>query len=463
MSMKETALLEAVVAGDLANAKRWLEAGTPVESKDARGCSLLMIAAGLGQVQMVEMLLAAGADPNVLDPIMGASALHKAAQGGVPEVARLLLEHGAFIDMQSPTLGHTPLHDAVWHKKLEMVKFLLSQGAKTTLKTHGGRDPLYFARRDKLSEIEVAILTEDEHRATLVKAQTLMAAVVANDLDGVKHALATGADVNEVSPMLGGPNDGHTPLLVAARGGYTSIVQELLKAGADPRRVDGLIKATPGHKAGYMGHPEVARLLAEHGLEIDAQGPYNGYTALHDAVWHGNAETVRVFLEAGARTDLRGHDGRTPLDMALQDDYSDCAALLNAHAADGAHDPANELRGFVYQWFAWYDRHAEEGLFLRHLEDKGLEMCFPERTLRSHADFQDWYRGIGKTIRANTHDVSGLRVTPVGKDAFHVDLFVWWRAVTREGTPLSERFRQNWEVTRRNGQFIIQRVAVETQ
>lgn len=463
MSMKETALLEAVVAGDLTNAKRWLDAGTPVEGKDARGCSLLMIAAGRGQVQMVEMLLAAGADPIVLDPIMGASALHKAAQGGVPEVARLLLEHGAFIDLQSPTLGHTPLHDAVWHKKLAMVSVLLSRGAKTTLKTHAGDTPLDFSRRDNLREIEAAILAEDERRATLVKAQTLMAAVVASDLDGVKHALATGADVNEVSPMLGGGNDGHTPLLVAARKGYTLIVQELLKAGADPRRVDGLIKATPGHKAGYQGHPEIARLLAEHGLEIDAQGPYNGYTALHDAVWHGKTETVRVFLEAGARTDLRGHDGRTPLDMALEDDYYGCAALLNAHAADGAHDPANELRGFVYQWFAWYDRHDNEGLFLRHLADQGLEMCLPEGTLRSHADFSDWYQGIGKTIRANTHDVSGLRVTPMGKDSFDVDLFVWWRAVTCEGTPLSERFRQNWEVASRDGKFIIQRLAVETQ
>ena len=77
----------------------------------------------------------------------------------------------------------------------------------------------------------------------------------------------------------------------------------------------------------------------------------------------------------------------------------------------------------------------EERFFLRHLAEQGLEMRFPERTLRSHADFQDWYRGIGKTIRANTHDVSGLRVTPVGKDSFHIDLFVWWRAVSREGKP----------------------------
>ena len=128
-----TPLTEAVVAQDLVATRRLLDAGVFVDGKDAGGYTPLMIAAGLGQVQMVELLLVAGADPNLLDSRMGASALHKAAQSGVPEVARLLLDHGAFIDIQSPTLGHTPLLDAVWHKKLAVVKLLLSRGAKTAL------------------------------------------------------------------------------------------------------------------------------------------------------------------------------------------------------------------------------------------------------------------------------------------------------------------------------------------
>lgn len=36
-----------------------------------------MISAGLGQTQMVDMLLTAGADVHALDDTMGASALHK--------------------------------------------------------------------------------------------------------------------------------------------------------------------------------------------------------------------------------------------------------------------------------------------------------------------------------------------------------------------------------------------------
>lgn len=460
-----TPLTEAVVAQDLVATRRLLDAGVLVDGKDAGGYTPLMIAAGLGQVQMVELLLVAGADPNLLDSRMGASALHKAAQSGVPEVARLLLDHGAFIDIQSPTLGHTPLLDAVWHKKLAVVKLLLSRGAKTTLKTHDGRTtPVDFAHTDNLHEIEAEIRAEDARRAARVRAQSLMTAVVANDLDGVRQALAAGADVNELSPMRGGPNDGHTPLLVAAREGHTEIVRELLKAGADPRRVDGLIKATPGHKAGYRGHPEIARLLTQYGLEIDAQGPYNGYTALHDAVWHGHTETVKAFLAAGARIDLRGHDGRTPLDMAVEDGYPDCAALLAAAAAESAHGPANDVRSFVYQWFSWFDRHAEESLFLAHLPDQGMLMRFPppdQPPLRSHADFQKWYRGIGETIRANTHEIDDLQVTTLDKDNYEVTLRVWWRAVTQEAQPIVQHIRQTWEVARQDGAFVIRRLEAE--
>jgi uncharacterized protein len=124
--------------------------------------------------------------------------------------------------------------------------------------------------------------------------------------------------------------DGHTPLLDAAREGHLEVVRVLLEAGADPRIVDrGNMKATPAHKAAYMGHAEVARLLvADPRLELDAQGPYNGYTVLHDATWHGHLDTARVLVEAGARLDLRGLDGRTPLDMAREYGYSDLIQLL---------------------------------------------------------------------------------------------------------------------------------------
>src|SRR5207248_4670554 len=145
----------------------------------------------------------------------------------------------------------------------------------------------------------------------------------------VKRLIAERVDVNEKSPVVGGPNDGQTPLLVACFNGFADIVRELLAAGANPLIVDYLLKATPLHKAAFAGHPECAQILLDHGVvDVNAQGPYNGYTALHDSVWHGHTEVLKVLLAADVRLDLRGFDGRTPLDLAVDNGYEEIAALL---------------------------------------------------------------------------------------------------------------------------------------
>jgi hypothetical protein len=96
-----------------------------VNKKDADGFTPLMIAAGLGDREMVELLLEYEADVFITDSRMGMTALHKAAQNKDPdsesvEVAKLLMAKKAFIDAQAPTLGHTPLLNAVWHEHTEM-------------------------------------------------------------------------------------------------------------------------------------------------------------------------------------------------------------------------------------------------------------------------------------------------------------------------------------------------------
>jgi ankyrin repeat protein len=292
---------------------------------------------------MTEKLLEAGADVFAVDSSLGTSALHKAAQSGVIDVARLLLNKGAFINFQSATVGHTPLIDAIWSKKPGMVQFLLEQGASTSITTHYGGTAFDFIGADVLWTAGFTIPENEawgkEIRETLqlfktkaeksVSSQALMQAVMANNLEDVKNLIASGADVNEKSPVVGSGNDGQTPLLVACFNGFKEIVAELLTAGADAKIVDYLLKATPLHKAAYAGHPEPIRLLLEQGkVEANAQGPYNGYTALHDSVWHGHKDAMEALLEGGVKRDLKGHDGRTPLDLAVALGYGELAEIL---------------------------------------------------------------------------------------------------------------------------------------
>ncbi|MEA2640608.1 MAG: hypothetical protein QOF51_2002 [Chloroflexota bacterium] len=343
----EMALLAAVEADDLSAIAESLNRGADPNRRTPLGYTPLMVAAGLGSVRATDMLLSAGADVHMLDSSLGASPLHRAAQGGVVDVARLILDHGAFINLQSATVGHTPLIDAVWSKKPAMVKFLLERGAALDVRGHHqatvwdfiGDGVLWTAgftnpeQEQWGASIRAMLETQRTKFETAIQDQPLMQAVQQGNLEEVRRLIAAGADVNEQSPVVSSGNDGQTPLLVASFLGHTEIVAELLKAGANPKIVDYLLKATPAHKAAYAGRAEALKLLIEQGqVELNAQGPYNGYTALHDAVWHGHDDCAAVLLDLGVpkgvRTDLRGFDGNTPLELAETLGYGEIAELI---------------------------------------------------------------------------------------------------------------------------------------
>jgi uncharacterized protein len=343
----ERALLAAIDDNDLPAADGLIRNGADVNQRGPLPLTALMLAAGRGSTQMVGKLLAAGADVHVVDSTMGASALHFAAESGVIDIARLLLDAGAFINLQSATVGLTPLITAIWAKQVPMVRYLLQRGAATEIRTHlGGATAWDFVGQGVLwtagftdPETEswgrqIRELLEQQRVAdeAVLARQTLMSAVQAGNLATVQQLIAEGVDVNEKSPILANGNDGQTPLLVACFLGHGAIVRALLAGGADPRINDYLLGATPAHKAAYAGRPDALLTLREHGgIEINAQGPFNGYTALHDATWHGHRDALAVLLDwPGVRFDLRGLDGRTPEELGRTLGYGELADMIKA-------------------------------------------------------------------------------------------------------------------------------------
>ena len=325
----EADLVAAVWRRDLAEVRRVLDAGADARARcTASGLTSLMIAAGTGQAEIARTLLEAGADVFATDDRAGGTALHKACQAGSLEIVKLLIERGAFVDSVAPTTGHTPLIEAMWFAWPDIVDYLLGRGARLGVQTFYGftlqqHYEYQLAANQAATERVLAIGKLIERRraadSEAQDAQTLMAAVVAGDLGAVKERIAASEPVDARFPMVGGFNDAHTPLLVAARDGHTAIVAELLKAGADVNAVEPTFQAVPLHKAVYNGHAEITRMLAEApGIQLDVQGGTNGYTPLHDALWHGYAGCAEILVRAGARLDLLGHDGKTPLDLAVE-------------------------------------------------------------------------------------------------------------------------------------------------
>ncbi len=328
-------LESAIRAGDLAATITLLRTGADVNRRGPEGFPPLLVAAGLGQAQLVELLLTAGADVLMVEPRMGATAMHKAAQSGNADVIGLLLDHGAFIDQQFPILGHTALMDAVMYKHEDVVRLLLKRGARTAIRNHWHETALDIARRDGLDLMARLLEARNETDAEQVRALPLLAAVKSGDIAEVERLIAAGAAVNERLPLVGSPDDDYTPLAIAAREGHADLVRALLDAGADPRRAIGLFRGTALHEAGYFGHTEVIKAMTDRreraqtrASELDAQGAYNGLTPLHDAVWHGHLEAAQALVEAGARPDLTTHAGQTPRELALRYGYDELARFL---------------------------------------------------------------------------------------------------------------------------------------
>lgn len=338
-------LIESVQKQDVATLKTLLHAnaGDPNTRDPKTGLTLLMMAACQAHVEMVQILLDAGADVWTADSKTGATALHKTCQGGNLEIATMLLDRGAFIDAVTPSMGHTPIMDALWYKWPELVKLLVDRGQNLYFGTHYGfalEDHIAFElnvnqgeEKKKFEIIKDTIEAGKDRDQKAIAEQTVMASTNKGDLDAVKELIAAGANVNTVYPHMNSFTDGHTPLLVAARDNHSEIVQELLKAGAHVRVEDWVFKGAPIHKATYNGNPGILKMLVAHpDIDLDVQGPINGYTPLHDALWHGFVDCAEILVNAGARLDLRGHDGKLPLDIAIEvcGEASDIVKLIRS-------------------------------------------------------------------------------------------------------------------------------------
>jgi uncharacterized protein len=336
-----------VVEGrDYEAAKSLLSAGARVDARADSGLTPLMIAAGQGDARMVELLLDRGADALCVDARAGVSVLHKACQGGSLDVVRLLVEKGgAFIDLPAATTGHTALMDALWFKWPDIVEYLLNKGAGLGLSTHYGftlqqhvdyERSVNFFDKERFDRADRMVRRTLQERQSRADRHVLMAAVATGDLETARMLLQKpDVQVNERFPVLNKFNDDHTPLHVACRDGHAEIVALLLEAGADVNAVEPVFGAVPLHKAVYNGHARITQMLVDRpGINLDFQGSTNGYTPLHDALWHGFADCALILIRKGARLDLRGHDGKRPLDLA-QDVFGTADEVFRALRATG--------------------------------------------------------------------------------------------------------------------------------
>lgn len=281
-------LLEAGADANQRVGSRWPPAS--LDAPDAsQGLSALYGAAGQNHhAGMARLLLDAGADPND-----GESLYH--ALGSL-ECTRLLLQAGARVP------GTNALCRVLDMDDLPALRLLLAHGADANEQPPGGTAPLLWAIRRRRSLAHVQALVEAGANPAAFKADGIPAHIQA-----LRYGLPGVAAYLREAVGAGGVPAAERFVAACAEGDEA---QARALLAAQPGLVQALTEAQQRLLPELAAQPDCAaavRLMVRLGWPIDAHGGDWDGTALHLAVFRGDAALTRFLLEHGA--DWRARHG----------------------------------------------------------------------------------------------------------------------------------------------------------
>jgi ankyrin repeat protein len=303
----ETALMEAARQGNLAAVRALMARGAAVNAQETNGGqNALMWAISERHAAVTDELVRHGADIAARSKA-GFNALMFAAQQGDADSARVLLTAGASANEAMPRTALTPLLIASAMGRAKVAALLLDKGADPDAVAASGFTALHYAARRR-GAAAVTIITallkhgakpnvrlnqkkpsETPNGVILQGATPLALAADINNIDSVKVLIDGGAD-----PLIP-TTQGTTPLMLAAGAG-TDVVRS----------------RSPAERAVAI---ETAKLLVEHGSDVNAAGQF-GWTALHSATYQGLNDVIEFLVGKGAKLDAKDGFGQTPLSIS---------------------------------------------------------------------------------------------------------------------------------------------------
>ncbi|KAH8901634.1 ankyrin [Thozetella sp. PMI_491] len=284
-----------------------LACGADADVRDGRGRTALRIAQEKDMIDMLELLLRHGANPNLEDMEQHALLWHAARDGSSPQMLEILLEFNSEhrsinYESQDPEMP-TALWAAAASGHLDIARRLLAAGASVETKDRRGRTLLHRA-----DWLPVAMLTpflldrganvwakDDEgclplHRAA-AEGLTNMTQAILERMDADEDVAA--ADVKDAKAKA---------LLHAAQNGSIQLVSCLINKWQTPVSVHDSLGNGALYYACANGHDMVAAYLAGQGANLDAKNTQDD-TPLHAAVRRGNTSLVRMLLQLGANVE----------------------------------------------------------------------------------------------------------------------------------------------------------------
>ncbi len=316
-----TALNYAVTANSKEIVELLLAAGAGIN----RGYSVLLSAEN--KPEMMEFLLARGANPNTRDGNSDSLLARAIIFGNTNTVATLLAFH--------PDLGKTrnsegtPLESAIHRGNSAIVSAILQSVLQKNSNTIHHAAVMGDTNRvtELLRENPPCVTNRDELGFT-----PLHWAAEAGQLAAAHQLLAAGADVNAPDAV------GFQALDLAAFMGHLPLVKLFARSGASDLN-------NPLLFAIRQSHLPVARFLLEKGADDNAQERW-GQSALHIAAGKGDVECVRLLLDHGARVNATEINKSTPLEFAITGTSKEVVDLLLEKGADVGTKSSKEMNAF---------------------------------------------------------------------------------------------------------------------
>ncbi|KAG5760011.1 hypothetical protein H9Q72_011870 [Fusarium xylarioides] len=309
-------------------------------SRDAKlNPSLLEVAAGAGQLLIVEYLLKKGANPNEKNgarktPLSSASssdrnevvkallrcgatinledhnrkiALHYAAEYNNYDIVTTLLDHPKKVNIDAlDSQRYTPLHCACMKGNDRIASLLLESKASWNARSQKGETPLHLSVLSS-ETVEELLRVGADHDPTDILMQTpLHKAAHHNSLESVKLLVKRGAAINSYD------SDGELPLSLAIKHNDTELLQELY---TDSLR-DSMSETTRWKVlSSAIEEQSLIALGFLHSMVESAVGTTNddGNTLLHLAAGNKSLDIVTSLIGYGFDVNQPGAGGSTPL------------------------------------------------------------------------------------------------------------------------------------------------------
>jgi uncharacterized protein len=366
----ETPLMAAARAGSVPAVRLLLTRGVDVNHAESfQKTTALMWAAAEGHVDVVSLLLEAGANPNLQGhvtaltdrhnadhPTGGFTALMFAARNGDEPTARRLLAKGADINLKNGD-GATAVMVAMYNDRFDLAGTLIDLGADpndgslyvAAEMRDATTDQFAFDGSRRRPDHPNTLTALDLMRKLLEKGASpnttfvgqfhsthmpntdrfdntpLFRSAIAADVEALKLMLEHGADLAQTPTAPPPPPPGPPGALTPAPRGRNNpnagrqATQVAMNGGRGPAMTGGPAylrdgSPVPYREPGSRKAEEAFALLLEAGANPNAAGP-DGATLLHQAANAGNVEMIRALANAKVDFTLKNKDGKTALEV----------------------------------------------------------------------------------------------------------------------------------------------------